>query len=49
LTDSSNPNAMLEYFMAGHLPPAADTSDETGTLSQQSEALENEETLDDLF
>ncbi len=49
LSDSSNPNAILEYFMAGHLPPAADESSESGNLSRQSEELDNEETLDDLF
>ena len=49
LSDSANPNAMLEYFMAGHLPPAADESGESGNLSRQSEELDNEETLDDLF
>ncbi len=49
LTDASNPNAMLEYFMTGHLPSAAGNREKSDKLSEQSEALENEGTLDDLF
>ncbi len=48
LTDPSSPNAMLEYFMAGHLPQQREET-EGDNLSRQGEALENEEVLEDIF
>ncbi len=48
LSSPENPNAILEYFLSGHVP-AATVTDRQQDIPVQNETLESEETLDDLF